>query len=239
VCDDALVTDTAALATISATRRSLLLALKKRGDATADELAAAHDISANAVRQHLAALAADGLVSFRAQRGTTGRPQHRYHLTDDGELLFPRAYGALTTELLEYVEAADPALLDAIFEQRAQRRSKMTQTRLAGKSFEQRVTELAHILDEDGYLAEVVRDDDGGWRIVEHNCAILTVAQRYGHACSSELDYLRAALPDATVTRVAHLLAGAHVCAYAIRPCSPDAGTATAGTATFGERRGP
>jgi DeoR family suf operon transcriptional repressor len=209
---------TGSLATIPTTRRSLLLQLKKRGDATADELAGQLDITANAVRQHLAALAADGLVAFRTQRGTTGRPQHRYHLTDDGDLLFPRAYGSLTTELLEYVEDSDPALLNRIFERRAQRRLEETQARLAGKPFAARVAELARVLDEDGYLAEAFDAGDGTWRIVEHNCAILTVAQRYGHACSSELDFLRAALPDASVERVAHLLAGAHVCAYLITP---------------------
>jgi DeoR family suf operon transcriptional repressor len=213
--------DSSSLATIPATRRQLLLHVKKRGEATADELAAALEITPSAVRQHLAALAADGLVEHRSQRAGAGRPHHLYRLTEDGELLFPRAYGTLTTELLEYVEDADPALLGSIFERRARRRLEQTQHRLAGKPFAGRVAELARILDEDGYLADVEVADDGTWRIIEHNCAILTVAQRYGHACSSELDYLRAALPDASIDRVAHLLAGAHVCAYEIRPTEP------------------
>ena len=51
--------------------------------------------------------------------------------------------------------------------------------------------ELTRILDEDGYLADAERLDDGSWRIVEHNCAILGVAARYGQACSSELEFLR------------------------------------------------
>jgi len=44
------------------------------------------------------------------------------------------------------------------------------------------------------------------------------VAQRYGLACSTELEFLQEALPDATVERVAHRIAGGHVCAYEIRP---------------------
>ena len=74
------------------------------------------------------------------------------------------------------------------------------------------------ILDEDGYLADAERLDDGSWRITEHNCAILTVAHGFSQACTSELAFIRDALPGATVRRVAHLMDGAHVCAYVVSP---------------------
>jgi DeoR family transcriptional regulator, suf operon transcriptional repressor len=60
-----------------------------------------------------------------------------------------------------------------------------------------------------------------GFRIVEHNCAILGVAVKYGQACTSELEFIRAALPDAAVQRVSHILAGAFSCAYEVRPAQP------------------
>ena len=81
-----------------------------------------------------------------------------------------------------------------------------------------RVATLTAILDDDGYLADAERLDDGSWLVTEHNCAILTVAQGFPQACSSELSFIRDALPGAEVERVAHLIAGAHVCAYRIRP---------------------
>ena len=58
----------------------------------------------------------------------------------------------------------------------------------------------------------------GGYRIVEHNCAILAVARKYGQACTSEIDFIRTVLPGATVERVSHILDGAHHCAYEVRP---------------------
>jgi len=61
---------------------------------------------------------------------------------------------------------------------------------------------------------------DNGWRIVEHNCAILSVASGFRQACRCEIAFIRDALPDAEVTRVSHILDGAHVCAYEIRPRS-------------------
>src|SRR5437763_1017750 len=77
----------------------------------------------------------------------------------------------------------------------------------------ERIAELAGILDEDGYLAEHEPLPDGGYRVVEHNCAVLEVARRYGQACASELEFIRQALPEADVERVAHMMAGAFVCA--------------------------
>src|SRR5207237_10265661 len=107
-----------------------------------------------------------------------------------------------------------------VFERRRRRRVERARARLADLPFEEQLAELTAILDEDGYLAELVRLDDGRYRIVEHNCAILAVAARYGAACATELEFLRAVLPDATVERVAHLLAGGHVCAYEVTPLS-------------------
>jgi DeoR family suf operon transcriptional repressor len=79
------------------------------------------------------------------------------------------------------------------------------------------VAELARILDEDGYLADFERVDDDTWRITEHNCAVFAVASRYGQACSSEIAFLREAMPDAEVERVSHMVAGAHACSYLVR----------------------
>ena len=200
------------------TRRAILVALKKQGAARAEELAAAIGVTPSAIRQHLAGLLGDGLVSYTEQRQGPGRPKHAYHLTPDADALFPRTYSELTNELLDYVAAAKPGLVDELFEQRRQRRVAGAKARLDGRPFDERVRELAAILDDDGYLAEAQTTDDGTWLIVEHNCAILGVAARYGQACSSELGFLREAMPDADIERVHHVMAGEHLCGYTVRP---------------------
>ena len=200
------------------TRRALLLTLKKRGEATIDELAAALAVTPSAVRQHLTGLAGDGFVARREVRSGPGRPRHVWSLAPGAEQLFPKTYGALTNELLSFVEDEDPALLERVFERRREARTERARERLAGLDLDRSVQELARILDEDGYLADAERQPDGSWRIVEHNCAILAVATRYGQACGAELAFIRDVLPGATVERVAHLLSGSHVCAYEVRP---------------------
>lgn len=209
---------TPSLSSMPATRRSILLLLKKRGEAGASELAVALGVTVSAVRQHMARLLAGGLVTHRHERHGPGRPALRYSLASAGEALFPRFYSELTNELLSYAEDEDPGLLDKVFERRRRRRVEDAGKRLAGKGFADRVAELTAILDADGYLADFSRRPDGSYLVTEHNCAILGVVQRYGLACSTEIEFLREALPDATIERVAHRLAGQHVCSYEIRP---------------------
>jgi DeoR family transcriptional regulator, suf operon transcriptional repressor len=209
---------TPSLSSMPTTRRNILLLLKKRGEAGTQEVADALGITVSAVRQHMAGLVGAGLVAHRQDRRGPGRPAFRYSLEMAGEALFPRFYSELTNELLEYAEDEDPGLLDKVFERRRRRRVADARKRLAGKAFAERVAELTAILDADGYLADVERRPDGSYLVTEHNCAILGVAQRYGLACSTEIEFLREALPDAAIERVAHRLAGQHVCSYEIRP---------------------
>lgn len=205
------------LSSLPATKRALLNLLKKRGELGAGELAALTGMTVSGVRQQLAALARDGLVIFAPERAGPGRPRYLYRLTPAADALYPRTYPELTNELLDYVAADDPELLERIFAKRRERRIAGAQARLAGKGFAERVAELAAILDEDGYLADVTANDDGSYTITEHNCAIFSVAQRYGQACGSELEFIRAVLDDAEVERIAHMVAGAHHCSYLVR----------------------
>jgi DeoR family suf operon transcriptional repressor len=205
------------LGAMPAPRRVVLEHLKRAGEASAEAIAEAVGVSVGAVRQQLAVLDAQGLVAHRDERPGPGRPRRRYCLAPAAEGLWPKRYGQLTNQLLGFVMQSDPALVDDVFERRRRVRVDNARRRLEGKSFEARVRELAAILDEDGYLADCEEAGPGVWRIAEHNCAILDVAARYRVACSSEIAFLREALPDATIERVQHIAAGGHMCAYEVR----------------------
>lgn len=206
-----------ALERLPSSRQALLQLLRRSGEATADDLAAALGVTPSAVRQQLAGLADEGLVVSRSEPSGPGRPRAHWSLTAAGLALFPRAYGQLTTELLGYLDGEDPDVVDRLFDRRRERRTEATLARLGDGPLDQRVAELARVLDEDGYLADAVQLGTNNWRITEHNCAITDVARRFGQACTSELQFLQDALPDAEVERVAHMISGAHVCAYEVR----------------------
>jgi DeoR family suf operon transcriptional repressor len=200
----------------SATQRRVLVALKRRGEATAEELATVLDISPSAVRQHLSALRSAGFITARQERGHTGRPADRYHATDLTEPLFVTTDSSLSLQLLEHIEEEDPELVSRVFERRRRRLVKETKAKLEGKPIDERVAVLTELLDAQGYLADSNALDDTHYRINLHSCALWAVANRYQQACTAELDFIRDLIPDATVERVTHKTDGAHTCAYEI-----------------------
>jgi DeoR family suf operon transcriptional repressor len=215
-------TDDRATATrLPAGRRAVLYAVRRRGEATAEQVAEQLDITVSGARQHLSALARDGLVEASELSPPTtkrGRRTLVYAATGAADAYFPKAYGELTNELLGYVADTDRALLDDLFAKRREARIAGAQVRLATKrTLGAKVAELTRILDEDGYLASWEKAAPGVYRIVEHNCAIWAVAERYGQACTSELEFIRTVLEGADVERVQHMVAGARRCAYEVR----------------------
>jgi DeoR family suf operon transcriptional repressor len=202
-------------------RRAVIYALRRRGQATADDIARQLDMTVSGARQHLTALVDDGFAEateLPRPPGQRGRAQLAYMVTDRADGLFPKAYGELTNELLGYASETDSGLVDTLFARRRDQRIRNATERLKRRrSLKAKVAELTRILDDDGYLATFEEVTADVYRIIEHNCAIWAVAQRYGQACTSELDFIRAALPDATVERVQHMVAGAPHCAYEIR----------------------
>jgi DeoR family suf operon transcriptional repressor len=202
-------------------RRAVLYALRRRGQASAGDIAHQLDMTVSGARQHLSALVEEGFAhagELPRPAGQRGRAQLAYTVTEKADGLFPKAYGELTNELLGYASEADAGLIDTLFERRRDERIRNATTRLAKcRTLKAKVAELTRILDGDGYLATFEVQGPGRFRIVEHNCAIWAVAQKYGQACVSEIDFIRAVLPDATVERVQHMVAGARHCAYEIR----------------------
>jgi DeoR family transcriptional regulator, suf operon transcriptional repressor len=201
------------------TRRAILNLIKRQGPLDAGAVAKELALTPAAIRLQLSRLEEDGLLTHRDELTEgRGRPRHAFQLTSAAEALYPKRYGDLTTELLGYLGGPDASAVDELFEQRRRRRVAGALPRTSNLPFDEQVAALTAILDEDGYLADAERLADGSWRITEHNCAILTVAHGFSQACSSELAFIREALPGATVQRVAHLMDGAHVCAYVVSP---------------------
>ena len=201
---------------ISPVQRRVLVVLKRLGEATADDLAKTLEISASAVRQHLSALRSAGYIDAEQQRGQPGRPADRFHTTELTEAMFVKDTSNLSIELLSHMEEEDSGRVTRVFERRRQRRVAETADKLAGKTLGEKVAVLTAELDAEGYLADFDQIDTTHFRINLHSCAMWAVASRYGQACATELDYLRELLPEATIERITHKTAGAHVCAYQV-----------------------
>jgi len=200
------------------TRHTILVALKKQGQMTANDLAEMLAMTPMGVRRQLNLLERDGLVRYETVQRGMGRPSNVYRLSEQANDLFPKTYSQLTNELLGYIEMLDGTEhLEIIFQRRAQRRIQQAQLRLKTKpTLASRVAELAAILDEDGYLTEWEQVDGGTFLLREFNCAVHNVARRFQQACGSEIEFIQALLPEATVERQHHILRGETFCGYRI-----------------------
>ncbi|MEM7324051.1 MAG: ArsR family transcriptional regulator [Actinomycetota bacterium] len=203
-------------AALSPTQRRVLVAVKRRGEATADQLAEALEISASAVRQHLGALRSSGHIVSRREPGQNGRPAERYHATEQTEVLFVTPQSDLSIELLEHIAEEDPDLVTRVFDRRRRRLVQDAMEQLDGKSIDERVAALTELLDAQGYLADFDQPDEDRYRIKLNSCAIWSVANHYRQACATELEFIQDLIPDARVERVTHKTAGAHSCAYEV-----------------------
>ena len=202
---------------VSPTQRRVLEILKRRGEATADELADDLETSPSAVRQHLAALRSADLVATRPLRGQTGRPADIYRCTALTDPLFANEQD-LAVEILDDIHDEDPGLVERIFDRRRQRMVDATREGLAGKPTGERVAALADHFDAQGYVADFDETSGGAFRIQLHNCPIWDVADRYQHACTAELGFIEDSLPDAQVTRIERKSDRCSTCTYQIAP---------------------
>ena len=197
-------------------RGAVLLQLKRGRELTAKDLASRLGLSLNAVRHHLKELELEGLVGHQRLHRGVGAPVFVYRLSAGGEALFPRRYGQALTAMLDHVveregREAAVALLESYFGALARR----LRTDLAAAAPEARLQVVAKALSEEGYMAEG-KAQAGSAVLVEHNCALAAVAERFPEICAAEARFLAEAL-GGQVDRREHILSGCPACEYHVR----------------------
>lgn len=197
----------------------ILRFLKFRGPQTAETLARHLGITVPGTRKHLGALLDEGLVQHFDEAGSVGRPRRYWQLTEKAQARFPDAHAALTVEMIASIRAVfGNDGLDRLIGERERQTLARYRAALAGiDEFAARVECLTRLRSEEGYMAEIVRLDDGALLLVENHCPICAAARSCQNFCRSELDVFAAALgPDVKVERGEHLLSGSRRCTYRI-----------------------
>ena len=201
-------------------RDRVLFQLKTRGEQSAADLARKLRITQVGVRQHLAALADEKLVSYRDERRKLGRPARVWRLTDEAAAHFPDSHADLTVDLLEAVrQTFGDEGLDRLVKTRTRRqlRAYRASQPEPGASLGKRVAALAQVRRGEGYMAEWSREGDGSFLLVENHCPICAAASICQGLCREELSLFRRVLgSDVQVERSEHILSGSRRCAYRI-----------------------
>lgn len=199
------------------TRGQILGFLKTNTGSEAKAIAQACGLTTMAVRRHLLNLRVAGLIQGKTEWRPKGRPTTVYSLTELGDAEFPRDYEGLAYDLISSLRVLDgEAKVNLVFQRRRKDMTARYLPRMKGKNLEQRVREMATILTECGYMADMLPTGRDSFVLTEHNCAVPRVAKCFPITCEEELCLIRD-LVGADVTRVRHMLAGDHQCSYLIQ----------------------
>lgn len=197
-------------------KQLMRMLLRHKAGLAIEELASGLKITRNAVRQHLAALARDGLVSLlAATRPTGGRPQQLYGLTDKGRELFPRHYSwfaRLAVEAIKREHGADglrKRLTGMGVEIAEQLRSQHPGLENRG----QKVERLAAVMDQLGYDARTAGGTDKAPVIEADNCVFHELALKDPEICQFDLA-LMGTFTDSKVDHQKCMTRGDNVCRF-------------------------
>ncbi|MGI0071025.1 MAG: helix-turn-helix transcriptional regulator [Thermoplasmata archaeon] len=167
----------------SSAKRTIRTFLKRSPDASLADIAAALGVSRTGALKHRTRLESDGLVARRYRPSRIGRPPACFHLTDTAQQIFPAGTTQAALSAIRFIERREGrAAVTEMLEERADELRARHAPRLAGRELPDRVRELGRIRDEEGYMAEVRRSRGGETELLEHNCPILAIAERYGEA---------------------------------------------------------
>ncbi|HEX7313876.1 MAG TPA: metalloregulator ArsR/SmtB family transcription factor [Pyrinomonadaceae bacterium] len=206
------------------TRRAIVKLLKTEGPLGSAQLAERLGLTAMAVRLHMYALQEEGMVSAEDRPVPVGRPAKSWRLTREADRHFPEAYAELSVALIDAMQETFGAEgLGRVLASRCSRQQAEYAKRIRPKdSLEKRLNDLARVRTEEGYMAEVrAEEEGGGFLLVENHCPICAAANACQGFCSTELDLFRTVLgPGVEVERVEHIVSGDHRCAYRVRPAT-------------------
>lgn len=211
-----------ATTSLTATKQNILEYLLKQGQATAQQLAKAFDLSSQAIRRHLGELEAEGLIAHDARQKGMGRPQYQYQLSAKGRGLFPHRYEEFAVSFLDTLaETVGKERVGKVLAKQWQKKAQDYRDRVGNGTLQERVARLVQLRQEEGYMAELhqieTEDDQQQFVLTEYNCAISEVAESYPSICGHELEMFAGILPDCQVERNHWLNNGEHLCGYLIK----------------------
>lgn len=194
------------------------MTLKTRGPQSITVIARAMDVTAEAVRQQMTRLHADGLVDAESRSAGRGRPTQIWFLTAAGHGRFPDTHAEMTVQMIAAVrQVFGDEGIDKLVQVRENAMLNVYQQAMQdAPDLKARLERLVDVRSAEGYMAEL-REDEAGFVFIENHCPICSAAKACMGFCRSELELFRKVLGQGVqVDREEHILAGARRCAYRV-----------------------
>ncbi|MFO7253104.1 MAG: transcriptional regulator [Actinomycetes bacterium] len=204
------------------TRARVARLILEHGPITAAALGGRLGLTPAAVRRHIDALLAEGLIEPRdvrpiGRRGR-GRPAKTFVITDTGRRAFEHAYDDLAGSALRFIaeRVGEEAVAEFARTQVAGLVERLAPT-MRQVPLEQRVRVLAQALSADGYAASASQAKSGGEQLCQHHCPVAHVAAEFPQLCEAETEAF-AQLLGTPVQRLATIAHGDGVCTTHVSP---------------------
>ena len=163
--------------------RGKILDLLRTKEQTVNELAAALDLTDNAVRAHLLSLERDGLTYQSGMQPGFRKPHATYALTPEAEQIFPKSYGILLDLILIVISRQlSPKELRAAMREVGKRVADKHLPEVKGKSRNKRIETALRILKDLGGSA-TFETSEGKHFIRGHGCPLAAATSRHPEAC--------------------------------------------------------
>ncbi|MEV0372752.1 ArsR family transcriptional regulator [Streptomyces sp. NPDC050636] len=205
------------------TRNRVARSILDHGPSTAAELALRLELTQAAVRRHLDALAAEGVVEPREKRiygaRGRGRPAKAFALTDCGRDAFDQSYDQLASDALRWIAQTagggemGEAAVAAFARARLAAQAEGYREAVEAAEPEARTQALAEALTADGYAATArsAPNSQLGEQLCQHHCPVAHVAEQYPQLCEAETEVFSRLL-GTHVQRLATIAHGDGVC---------------------------
>jgi len=193
----------------------LKLLLENKTGLSIDEIAAALDISRNAVQQHFTALERDGYIKAGGLNKTAGRPVRAYILTEAGINRFPKQYAWFSELILSNLkEEMGSEAFQRYLHKLGKSLSQNLLPQFEGKTSDERIDELLKIMAQLGFQAKAVADNQQ--RGIEAcNCIYHDLAQKHEEICEFDRALISSLL-DKTIDHVECMATGGALCRFNI-----------------------
>lgn len=200
------------LGSLPRTGREIAVCLKRHGELSAEELAEYLHLTVSTIRQALAPLRTDGLVSYRETGSGRGRRRHVYALTEPGANLFPGLSQRVVRSLVQFLRQRSPELVDEFIRDIIQQGEQRALEVMDSPTPEERVGSVAQFYESISFLVEV-EEHRGQRDFVVHHCPLAALAHDFPSVCEREAEVLTN-LMQAPVERLEWQINGAQVCRY-------------------------
>lgn len=193
----------------------LKLLLENKTGLSIDEIAAALDISRNAVQQHFTILEKDGYIRTGAVSKTAGRPVRRFVLTEAGINSFPKQYAWFSELILtDLKNEMGSEAFQRYLHKLASNLSQSLLPQFIGKQPDERLDALLKVMDSLGFQTKKVTDSDSNEPIIEAcNCIYHDLAQKHEEICEFDRT-LMSSLLDKDIEQVECMAKGGAVCCF-------------------------